>query len=677
MADAGSYMGTTRRSPTPWFYVALLFEALLVVADIASDESFTTIYILGPLALAIVERPRPVALLAGLATALAIASGVWNDVFFNFGHLTRSVVVAVGSALAVLSAQARTGLYRSRSQAVAARKQAEATGRRLDAILRALAEAVTVHDANGKVVYANEAAVKLLGAESLDEVLAAEPGELAARFLITNEKGDPVRLADFPGRRLVAGEEGEPILTRSVHRVTGESYWLMTKATVVEDEYGQRLAVNVIEDVTEEKEAEDRQLALVRATEVLSSSLDYDETLQRVAWLTVPSFADWCAVDIFDQGEVDRVALAHPDPEKLELGHRLGREYPPDMASDRGLGAVIRTGQSEIYPQITDEMVDQGAQDERHRELIRSLGMRSAIVVPMKSGAVVTGALTFVNAGSGRRFDEDDLAFAEDLAARAGTAVENARLYTRLSQTAETLQASLLPERLAQPPGWRIGASYSAGERGAEVGGDFYDIFQVPGGWMVVLGDVTGKGVKAAALTALARHTAKTAARFDPRPASVMAHVNQVLREQPELSIVTVVCALVREAGSGVEVALVSAGHPLPLRVGADGTVVPLGRYDVVLGAVDDGEWSESVAGLAPGDTLLFYTDGVTDTRGAEDRFGEERLLEAAAAGPNQAEALIERLERRLEDFAATDRDDDRAMLAIEWVGAAQPVGAR
>lgn len=670
-------MSTTRRSPTPWFYVALLGEALLVLADLASDESFTTIYILPPLALAIVERPRPVALVAGVSVALSFASGAWNDVFFEFGHWTRILVVAVGGALAVLAAQARTGLYRSRSQAVAARKTAEATGRRLDAILGALTEAVTVHDANGKVVYANDAAVKLLGAESLAEVLAAEPGELARRFLVTDRGGDPVNPDDFPGRRLIAGEGGEPMLTRTVHRATGESYWLLTKATVVEDEFGQPLAVNVIEDVTEETEAEERQRYLVRATELLSSSLDYDDTLQRVAWLTVPSFADWCAVDIFDDGGVERVALAHPDPAKLELAHQLGREYPPDLTSDRGLGAVIRTGQAEIYPQITDAMIEQGAQDERHLELIRSLGMHSAIVAPMKSGAVVTGALTFVNAGSERRFDGDDLAFAEALAARAGTAVENARLYTRLSQTAATLQASLLPERLAQPPGWRLAASYSAGERGTEVGGDFYDTFDVPGGWMVVLGDVTGKGVKAAALTALARHTAKTAARFDPRPAAVMAHVNQVLREQPELSIVTVVCALFRETRSGIEVSLVSAGHPLPLRVEADGTVVPLGRYDVVLGVVDDGEWAESVAGVAPGDTLLFYTDGVTDTQGAEDRFGEERLLDVAGAGPSRADALIARLEQRLEEFAATDRDDDRAMLAVEWVGAAQPVAAQ
>ena len=149
--------------------------------------------------------------------------------------------------------------------------------------------------------------------------------------------------------------------------------------------------------------------------------------------------------------------------------------------------------------------------------------MRSAMVVPMRAGGATIGALTFVNADSGRDVRRRRPGVRRGPGRRArGTAVENARLYTRLAQTADTLQRSLLPERLAQPPGWRIAASYQAGERGTEVGGDFYDLFQVDDGWMVVLGDVTGKGVKAAALTALVRHTAKTAARFDPRPAAVM-----------------------------------------------------------------------------------------------------------------------------------------------------------
>jgi PAS domain-containing protein len=663
----------TRRQFPTWLLAALVVEAALAVADIVSNETFTAVYVLAPLALALVERPGRVAVLAVIALALAVASGTWNEHFWSLGHLVRCLIVTVGGALAVLSAHARTLLAVSRAEAIRARGRAEATGRRLDAILGSLAEAVTVHDEDGNPVYANQAAVRLLGASSIDEVLDAAPGELARRFMITSEDGGPVGLEDFPGRRAIAGGAAEPMLTHSVLRATGESYWLLTKATVVSDEHGRRLAVNVIEDVTEAKEAELRQRFLAGATQVLASSLDYDETLQRIAWLAVPTLADWCGVDILGDGVLDRVALAHRDPEKLELGRQLSKEYPADLTAEAGMGAALRTGEAQMWPDIPDDMLVAGARDERHLKLIREIGMRSAMIVPMRVGGKTLGALTFVNAHSGRSFDSHDLAFAQDIASRAATAVENARLYTTLAQTAETLQGSLLPERLAQPPGWKVAASYRAGERGSSVGGDFYDVFPVDDGWMVILGDVTGKGVKAAALTALVRHTAKTTARFDARPAAVMRLVNEVLREQPELSIVTLVAARLRQVGTAMEVAVVSAGHPLPLRVGTDGGVTPIGRFDLVLGAADEGSWNESTTTLAPGETLVFYTDGVTDTPGAGERFGEQRLLDAAAGGPNGAAELVARIERAVDDFHEGDRSDDRAILAIEWVGVAQP----
>jgi PAS domain S-box-containing protein len=668
-----STANSIRNHLSPWFLGALLVQALLVVADIQSSETFTAVYVLPPLALALVDRTSRVAMLAGLACILALASGDWNGHFMSQGHILRVAIVVIGGALAVLSAQARTALGASRRDALAAQARAEATGRRLDAILGSLAEAVTVNDQTGRVVYANDAAVRLLDLDSVDELLSAEPGEIAARYIVTDEDGRTVRPEDLPGRQVVAGQEARPLLSRTVSRATGESHWYLTKATSFTDEHGHPHAVNVIEDITDAKEAELRQRFLAGATQVLASSLDYDETLDRIAWLAVPMFADWCGVDMVDGGSLARVALAHREPSKLEMGRLLSQEYPAELGTDTGLGAVIRTGRAEVYSEISDEMLVAGARDERHLELIRGLGMRSAMMVPMRVGGSTIGALTFVNADSARSFSEDDLAFAEDLAARAATAVENARLYTRLSATADTLQRSLLPERLEEPPGWQIAASYRAGERGSEVGGDFYDVFPVEDGWMVVLGDVTGKGVKAAALTALARHTAKTAARFDPHPTAVMRLLNEVLREQPELSLVTVVCAWLRPVGADVEVSVVSAGHPLPLRVRPDGEVAALGRYDLVLGAADGGSWTETTARLAPGETLLFYTDGVTDMPGAEDRFGDDRLFDTVAAGPNGAAELIARLDRALEEFQAGDLSDDRAMLALEWVGAARP----
>ena len=132
------------------------------------------------------------------------------------------------------------------------------------------------------------------------------------------------------------------------------------------------------------------------------------------------------------------------------------------------------------------------------------------------------GALTMVSAESGRTFDQSDLEFAEQIAERAALAVENARLYSERSEVARTLQRSLLPEALPEIPGWEIAALYRPAGQGTEVGGDFYDFWQVDGDWLMMIGDVTGKGVGAAAVTSLVRHTARAASDFDPSPARIL-----------------------------------------------------------------------------------------------------------------------------------------------------------
>ena len=169
--------------------------------------------------------------------------------------------------------------------------------------------------------------------------------------------------------------------------------------------------------------------------------------------------------------------------------------------------------------------------------------MRSVMLIPMDVAGRTIGVLTMVSAESGRSFTGDDLVFAGDLARRAATAVENARLYTERAAAARTLQESLLPARLPEMPGWALASSYAAGDTAVEVGGDFFDVVELDEGFLAIVGDVTGKGVQAAALTALARHTLATAARFDPSPAAVVGLLNDVLVHRPEISLLTVACA--------------------------------------------------------------------------------------------------------------------------------------
>jgi PAS domain S-box-containing protein len=300
------------------------------------------------------------------------------------------------------------------------------TRERLERILGVLAEAVTVHDEHGKLVYANAAAVTLLGAASVEELLAAEPGELAARFIITREDGTPVKETDLPGQRLLAGEEAPTLLTRSVVRETGRVYWLLTKATRLDD--AGTLAVNIIEDVTEAKTAERRQRFLAEAGEVLVSTRDYEQTLQHVAGLVVPTLADWCALDLVDEaGDLQRVALVHADPDKRRLADALHERYPPRLGTDQGLAAVLLDGRSMLVPEITDEMLEGTAREPEHLRLLLELGMRSAMLVALRVGDQTIGALSLVNSDSHRTFDETDLAFAEEVARRAAFAVDAAR----------------------------------------------------------------------------------------------------------------------------------------------------------------------------------------------------------------------------------------------------------
>ncbi|MDA0166442.1 SpoIIE family protein phosphatase [Solirubrobacter ginsenosidimutans] len=540
------------------------------------------------------------------------------------------------------------------------------TRARLDGILNGLAEAVTVNDDQGRTIYANQAATRLLGRTSPEEVTRARPGELAARFVITDEQGDPVNIDDFPGRRLVRNEPAPEMLTRTIDKTTGRAFWLLTKASPLTDQ-GRNFAINIIEDVTRAKEAEQRQRFLARAGQVLASSLDYEETLRHVAALAVPWLADWCAVDLPGRdGAIEQVALAHTDPEKVAMANELRRRYPPDPVAASGVPAVLAGAPAELYKEIPDELLEQLIDDPDQLRAIRDIGMRSVMIVPMRSGEDTLGAITFVTADSGRRFDEDDFAFAQDLGLRAATAVQNARLYAAQERVAHTLQASLLPEEIPHIAGFSIAASYQAGELGAEVGGDFYDIVPTAGGGhLIFLGDVTGKGIEAAALTSLVRHSVRTAARFDPRPGAILALVNEILAEQARLSPVTLVTLHLHAN----ELTIAAAGHPPPLlrRHAQQNAVTAIGPTGILLGVSPGQTFAEETTILEPGDAVLLYTDGVTDTPGTSDRFGTDRLAHTLEHAPAEPQKILDTIDETLKAFQAGTAIDDRALLLVAY----------
>jgi PAS domain S-box-containing protein len=243
------------------------------------------------------------------------------------------------------------------------------------------------------------------------------------------------------------GALAERALYEVEHRVCrhdGEFRHMQARAVPIVDADGTiREWVGIHTDITERKSMEERQRFLVEVGALLSSSLDYEVTLASVAQLAVPGLADWCAVDLIDaEGRVRRVEVAHTDPDKRRLAWELEERYPPDPDAPAGVPNVLRTGEPEMVQEIPDEFLEMTAQDAEHLQIVRDLGLKSYIVVPLIARGRIMGAITLVNAESGRRFTADDLEMAQELALRSAFAVDNARLVTELHRTLTDLRTS-------------------------------------------------------------------------------------------------------------------------------------------------------------------------------------------------------------------------------------------
>jgi PAS domain S-box-containing protein len=553
--------------------------------------------------------------------------------------------------------------------------------RRLEAVLVNLAEAITVADERGQTVFANQAAADLLGATAPSELVDSPPGTIMARFLVLDELGRELDLESMPGRRLFAGERPEPLLVRNIVRATGEERWLIVRSSPIVDPETERIlyAVNVFENITEVKRAQLAESFMAEASSVLASSMDYSETLQRVAQLAVPQIAEWCAVDLVDdRGQIERVAVHHADPAKLALAERLDRVYRPTLDEPAGVPEVIRTGQARIFTDIKPENLAAYARNPEQLELLHAIGATAMIIVPMAGATRTIGTITLISSASTRRLTRADLALAVRLGRRAGTAVENARLYTERTRIAHTLQQALLPESLPEIPGAEIQTLYSAAGELNEVGGDFYDVLEYGADrWMLVIGDVCGKGPRAAGVTALTRHTLRTAAMGGQSPTDMLHTLHHALRHQPPGADLCTVCliTLTQAPASAIDpkharLTVTLAGHHPPLLIGRGGEARQIGRPGTLLGVIDPIDVTESEAELNAGETLLLYTDGVPDAGRSSRRLGDDGLLALCARAPQLTlTGLLEHIEQTALDRANGRLRDDIAMLAVRQSG--------
>jgi PAS domain S-box-containing protein len=545
---------------------------------------------------------------------------------------------------------------------------AEESDRRYRALVDAGVVGVTVSDEE-RVLEANDAWLAMTGCDRAE--LAA--GRLSWRAITPPEwaEADDRVLARLRSEGRVEPYEKEylrpdgsrlPVLVSGVRL---ESNPLRIVALVIDlserraaDRERERLLAREREARREAELAADRTGRLQRVTAALSAAFAGDEVAAAVVEQACEALH--CRAGALAFVDRDEIAMRHDrgfDAERMAPWRR----FPVRLETP--VGDALRSGEPVLLERADDW--------ERYHDLRdRIEGVFQAMaVVPLAFGGRMIGALVLCDTEP-RSFLAGDRAFLTALADQAAQALEHARLFEERAYVARTLQEGLLPERIASIPGLEVAIRYHSIADGGAVGGDFYDCFDIPGDrWLVAVGDVAGKGTAAAVLTGLARHTLRAIALRDERPDDMLRFLNEALRRQSaESAFCTIGCATLERAADGAfEARLASGGHPYPLLARAGGPVEEVIVRGTLLGVEADPVLEQVPLELRPGDTLVLYTDGVTDAGNRSgERFGEARLRAAlgdAAGGP--AEAVATALDEAVAEFEPDRRRDDRAIVVL------------
>jgi serine phosphatase RsbU (regulator of sigma subunit) len=394
--------------------------------------------------------------------------------------------------------------------------------------------------------------------------------------------------------------------------------------------------------------------------------------LGAVADLVVPRLADWCVVQLLEGDSLQTVALSHFDPAKVTWANQYADRYPTDMNAPTGAPNVIRTGNSELYPHIPEELLVAAAVNAEHLGLIQELGMSSALIVPLTGRGGTFGAVTMIYAESGGSYGPDDVTFAEDLARRAALAVETAHAFreqsgrlAEVTRIAEMAQHAILAPPPAQMGPVALSARYVSAAAEALIGGDMYEVLRRPGAVRLLIGDVRGKGLDAVRTTTIVLGEFRAAAADLNDLAEVAAQIDRRLR--PYLGDEDFVTALLAEITDDGAFSVASCGHPSAL-IAANGSIseietqpsLPLG-----LGATP----SLSTGRLAVGDRLLLYTDGLLEARDSERQFVNlAEMVKPLTEG--DVDEVLDGVLAGLLDVVGGVLADDLALLVAEFRGA-------
>ncbi|MFF3019405.1 SpoIIE family protein phosphatase [Streptomyces sp. NPDC057939] len=407
-----------------------------------------------------------------------------------------------------------------------------------------------------------------------------------------------------------------------------------------------------------EKAARDDLAFLLEAGTALTSDLDATQTLTRLAASCVPRLAPLCAVDVIEGGRVSRVAVAAPTPREQDL---LASHVPVHDGPDDAVARVLASGTSEVARRAPT-----GAGP------WHDLGATGYLCVPLTDRGHAFGTMTLLSTGD-HAFDGHTIALAEELARRGASAARNARQYTQRHTLARDLQAGLLLPDLPDLPGADVATYYHPAGEGLDIGGDFYDVFPLDDGrWAFMLGDVCGRGAIAATTTALVRHTARAVAPLLPGPADVVTAINRALTNRPGshgTGFVTLVYGQFTPTADGLDIELVRAGHTPPLHLDTHRAAHTVDAKGMLLGIGTDPHVTPLRLHLKPHESLVLYTDGITEARRRDGTmFDEQGLADAVSAVParSTAQQIVDALTRAVRVFTdGDDIDDDQAALVL------------
>jgi PAS domain S-box-containing protein len=526
----------------------------------------------------------------------------------------------------------------------------------------ALPEPVVAIDLATNITVWNQAAARVygwsaeevLGRSAIEIGVGPQDSSLAAELAQSVFEGQP-----WEGLFPIHTREGRPMLVRHYAAPLRAADGSISGLVVVH-----RPALG---PESESERAEARLALMWRASSLLGSSLDIDSTLASLADLLVPAFADHCVVDMYDgSGRLVRIAVAHAEGVAAPAGGvtPLGEVVP--YPATHPVSRALSLGRPVVVQQFSEQDVQGWAPSPTSAQFAQSVGAHAVIAVPLRGPRTVRGALTAVMSVSRRDYDVDDVALIEEIATRAGLALDNAALFTEQRAIAVSLQESLLPRELPEVDGAKLSFRYHP-TSDAEVGGDFYDAVALSAGRVgLLIGDVQGRGPNAAAIMGQVRAAFRAYALLDLEPGRVLEHLDAMVREFGEGFLVT---------GSYVvydpftrELFVCNAGHPTPLRVSRRGVAglavdehLPLGVGGLPFG--------HQTFMLAPGEGLLLYTDGVVEHRELPFDQGVAELSRALEAAGDDPAAMCD----AAMSFGTGPLDDDRAVLALRATTAALP----